>query len=59
MVLSDHSCLAALTDDPDYDDPFNACHAEQVSRALSNILTDMSVATGIRKFDHLRRDNLN
>ena len=59
MVLSDHSCLTALTDDPDYDDPFNARHAEQVSRALSIILTDMSVATGVRTFDHLTPDNLN
>ena len=53
MVLSDHSCVTALTDDPDYDDPFNVRHAEQVSRALSIILTDMSVATGVRTFDHL------
>ena len=58
MVLSDRSCLTALTDDPDYD-PFNTRHAEQVSRALSIILTDMSVATGVRTFDHLTPDNLN
>ena len=45
MVLSDHSCLRALADSPDYD-PFNARHVEQVQRALSDIVTDMCVATG-------------
>ena len=45
MVLSDHSFLRALADSPyqDYDDPFNARHAEQVKRAFSDILKDMCV----------------
>ena len=59
MVLSDHSCLRALADSSDYDDPFNARHAEQVQRALSDIVTDMCVATGARSHEHLTPDNFN
>ena len=55
-----HPCLRALADSPDYDDPFNARHAEQVSRALQNILTDMCVTTGVQKYEDLSdSDNLN
>ena len=59
MVLEDHCCLTALVDFPDYDDPFNPRHAEQVSRALSDIVTDMCAATGARSHEHLTPDNLN
>ena len=59
MYSQDHSCLLALVDSPDYDDPFNARHAEQVSRALTDILTDMCVTTGVKKFDDLTPVNLN
>ena len=54
-----HPCLLALADSPDYDDPFNARHAEQVSRALYNILTDMCVTTGVQKYGDLSPDSLN
>ena len=60
MVLRDHDCLLGLIDAPDYDDPFNARHAEQVQRAMSTLLTDMCVATGVGSFDELSKpDNLN
>ena len=58
MLLSDHSCLRAVADSPDYD-PFNARHVEQVQRALSDIVTDMCVATGARSHEHLTMDNFN
>ena len=32
MPLDDHPCLDSLVENPDYEDPFNARHAEQVSR---------------------------
>ena len=59
MVLNNHYCLLAVVDSPDYDDPFNARHAEQVQRALTDIVTDMCVATGARSHEHLTPDNLN
>ena len=59
MVLGDHSCLRALADSPDYDDPFNARHVEQVQRALSDIDTDMCVAPGARSHEHLTPDKFN
>ena len=59
MVLGDRSCLRALADSPDYNDPFNARHVEQVQRALSDIVTDMCVATGARSHEHLTQDNFN
>ena len=48
-----------LVDFPDYDDPFNAHHAEQVPRALSDIATDMWAVTGAWSHEHLIPDNLN
>ena len=59
MVLKDHSCLLALSDDPDYDSPFNARLAEQVQRSMTEILTDMCVVAGVETFDDLKPDNLN
>ena len=58
MVLSYHSCLRAFTYSPDYkyNDPFNARYAEQVKRALSDIVTDMCVATGDRSHELLTAD---
>ena len=38
-------------DSPDYDDPFNPRHAEQVSRALNDLLTDMGVVSGVQRID--------
>ena len=61
MVLSDHSCLRALADSPDYDDPFNARHAEQVQRALSvgRILSQICVLRLVLdRMNILHRTNL-
>ncbi len=57
--MSNHPCLLALTDSPDYDDPFNPRHAEQVQRALSSLLTEMCVVSGVQDFDDLIPSNLN
>ena len=59
MVLDDRGFLTALVDFPDYDDPVNPRHAEQVSRALSDIVTDICAATGARSHEHLTLDNFN
>ena len=59
MFLDDPCCLTALVDFSDYDDPFNPSHAEQVSRALLDIVTDRCAATGARSHEHLTPDNLN
>ena len=55
----EHPCLTSLVDYPDYDDPFNPRHAEQVSRALYDLLTDMSVVSGIKTYNDLTPQNLN
>ena len=47
----EHPCLTSLLDHPDYDDPFNPRHAEQVSRALYELLTDMSVVSGVKTYN--------
>ena len=55
----EHPCLTSLVDYPDYDDPFNPRHAEQVSRALYDLLTDMSVVSGVKTYNDLTPQNLN
>ncbi len=56
-VNNSHTCH--LADAPDYDDPFNARHADQVTRATNSILTEMCVDTGVHNFNDLTRSNLN
>ena len=55
----EHPCLTSLVDYPDYDDPFNPRHAEQVSRAMNDLLTDMSVVSGVKTYNDLTPQNLN
>ena len=54
-----HPCLNALVDAPEYEDPFNPRHAEQVSRAMHMLLTDMCTASGVNTFDDLKPANIN
>ena len=58
-AIREHSCLLSLVDSPDYDDPFNPRHAEQVSRALNDLLTDMCVVSGVQTYKELTPSNLN
>ena len=58
MPLDDHPCLDSLVDNPDYEDPFNARHAEQVSRAMYDLLTEMCSVTKNETFDDLTPENL-
>ena len=54
-----HPCLNALADIPDYDDSFNPRHAEQVSRAMHELLTDMCTVSGVHSFNDLKPANIN
>ena len=53
MVLDDHCWLTALVDFPDFDDSFNPRHAEQVPKALSDIVTDTCAGTRRPVLDHM------
>ena len=58
-AIREHSCLNSLMDSPDYDDHFNPRHAEQVSRAFHDLLTEMCVVSGVQTYKEWTPSNLN
>ena len=48
-----------LVDDPDYGDPFNARHADQVARATNSVLNEMCYELDVKEYGDLVLKNLN
>jgi len=48
-----------LVDDPDYEDPFNARHADQVARATNSVLNEMCYELDVKEYGDLVLKNLN
>ena len=48
-----------LVDDPDYEDPFNARHSDQVARATNSVFNEMCYELDVKEYRDLVLKNLN
>ena len=48
-----------LVNDPDYEDPFNARHSDQVARATNSVFNEMCYELDVKEYRDLVLKNLN
>ena len=48
-----------FADDPDYEDPFNARHSDQVARATNSVFNEMCYELDVKEYRDLVLKNLN